>query len=95
MISAAFSIIKQSIALGCFPQLTVQHVSDKVGALQSCDCHLPFCLSICAVTVLRTSDCVCCVRWYFPDPSVYLPWVCGPTFLTQLLICLKFVGLFS
>lgn len=30
MISAAFSIIKQSIALGCFPQLTVQHVSEKV-----------------------------------------------------------------
>ncbi|DBA83964.1 TPA: Potassium transporter, variant 2 [Trebouxia sp. C0004] len=30
MISAAFSIIKQSISLGCFPQLTVQHVSDKV-----------------------------------------------------------------
>lgn len=31
MISAAFSIIKQSISLGCFPQLTVQHVSDKVA----------------------------------------------------------------
>ena len=30
MISAAFSIIKQSISLGCFPQLTVQHVSNKV-----------------------------------------------------------------
>ncbi|KAL3134555.1 Potassium transporter [Trebouxia sp. C0009 RCD-2024] len=30
MISAAFSIVKQSIALGCFPQLSVQHVSDKV-----------------------------------------------------------------
>lgn len=30
MISAAFSIIKQSISLGCFPQLTVQHVSAKV-----------------------------------------------------------------
>ncbi|DBB02777.1 TPA: Potassium transporter, variant 3 [Trebouxia sp. C0004] len=30
MISAAFSIIKQSISLGCFPQLTVHHVSDKV-----------------------------------------------------------------
>ena len=30
MISAAFSIIKQSIALGCFPQLTIHHVSKKV-----------------------------------------------------------------
>ena len=30
MISAAFSIVKQPIALGCFPQLSVQHVSDKV-----------------------------------------------------------------
>ena len=30
MISAAFSIIKQSMALGCFPHLTVQHVSNKV-----------------------------------------------------------------
>ncbi|KAL3138070.1 Potassium transporter [Trebouxia sp. C0009 RCD-2024] len=30
MISAAFSIVKQSIALGCFPQLSVQHVSDQV-----------------------------------------------------------------
>jgi K+ transporter len=30
MISAAFSIIQQSIALGCFPRLTVRHVSEKV-----------------------------------------------------------------
>lgn len=30
MISAAFSIIKQSIALGCFPNLTILHVSRKV-----------------------------------------------------------------
>ncbi|KAL3134375.1 hypothetical protein ABBQ38_006629 [Trebouxia sp. C0009 RCD-2024] len=30
MISAAFSIVKQSIALGCFPQLSVQRVSDQV-----------------------------------------------------------------
>lgn len=42
MISAAFSIIKQSIALGCFPQLTILHVSDKVSTLKdisspSCD----------------------------------------------------------
>ncbi len=41
MISAAFSIVKQSIALGCFPQLSVQHVSDKVPykiPLRSCIC---------------------------------------------------------
>ncbi|KAL3134369.1 hypothetical protein ABBQ38_006624 [Trebouxia sp. C0009 RCD-2024] len=30
MISAAFSIVKQSITLGCFPQLTIHHVSKKV-----------------------------------------------------------------
>jgi K+ transporter len=38
MISAAFSIIQQSIALGCFPRLTVVHTSDsvtgQVGRLQ-------------------------------------------------------------
>lgn len=36
MISAAFSIIKQSIALGCFPHLTVLHVSDKVRPAVCC-----------------------------------------------------------
>jgi len=36
MISAAFSIIKQSIALGCFPQLSVQHVSYEVPHPSPC-----------------------------------------------------------
>ena len=40
MISAAFSIIKQSIALGCFPHLTVLHVSDEVSPDVCC---LPIC----------------------------------------------------
>lgn len=30
MISGAFSIVKQSIALGCFPRLRVINTSDKV-----------------------------------------------------------------
>ena len=31
MISAAFSIVKQSIALNCFPRCTVIHTSKKVS----------------------------------------------------------------
>lgn len=29
LISASYSIIRQSIALGCFPRTTVKHTSDK------------------------------------------------------------------
>ena len=29
MISATFSIVKQSLALGCFPRVKVVHTSDK------------------------------------------------------------------
>ncbi len=31
MISGAFSIVKQSIALGCFPRLDIKHTSEKFG----------------------------------------------------------------
>lgn len=31
MISGAFSIVKQSIALGCFPRLAIKHTSEKFG----------------------------------------------------------------
>lgn len=51
MISAAFSIIKQSIALGCFPHLTVLHVSDKVSPDACC---LPTC---CTSSVQCTCHC--------------------------------------
>ena len=31
MISGAFSIVKQSIALGCFPRLDIKHTSERFG----------------------------------------------------------------
>lgn len=49
MISAAFSIIKQSIALGCFPHLTVLHVSDKVSP-DVC------CLLICCTCIMQCTS---------------------------------------
>lgn len=38
MISGAFSIVKQSIALGCFPRLEIKHTSEKFGG----QIYIPF-----------------------------------------------------
>ncbi|KAL3139069.1 Potassium transporter [Trebouxia sp. C0010 RCD-2024] len=57
MISAAFSIIKQSMALGCFPHLTVLHVSKKVaGSIYIPEVnYIMMVLTVIVVAVFRTT----------------------------------------
>ncbi|KAL3152408.1 hypothetical protein ABBQ32_001459 [Trebouxia sp. C0010 RCD-2024] len=57
MISAAFSIIKQSMALGCFPHLTVLHVSNKVlGSIYMPEVnYIMMVLTVIVVAIFKTT----------------------------------------